>query len=78
MNTHCHSCGGPLADPHLKGSSDRFCRYCVDAKGALLPRDRVQHGIAQWLKGWQPGITEEQARDRAAHYMRAMPAWAKQ
>jgi hypothetical protein len=45
--------------------------------GGLHPQEQVQRGIAQWLKGRQPGITEEQALERAAHYMKAMPAWAE-
>ena len=76
MNQHCHSCGMPLADPGLKGSSDQYCRYCADPQGVLHPREQVQHGIAQWLKSWQPGISEAEALTRAAHYMKAMPAWA--
>jgi hypothetical protein len=77
MGQYCHSCGGPLADPNLKGPSDQFCRYCADSQGNLYPEERVQVGITQWLMTWQPGITEREARERAAHYMRAMPAWAE-
>lgn len=76
MISYCHSCGGPLADPSLKGPTDVFCRYCADPQGNLRPQEQIRQGIAQWLKSWQPGITDEEARARAGHYMRAMPAWA--
>jgi hypothetical protein len=76
MNQHCHSCAAPLT-PDFKGASDRYCKYCSDPSGKLHPKDQVQKGISMWLKQWQPGLTEKQAADRAAHYMRAMPAWAE-
>lgn len=54
-----------------------YCKHCTDPKGNLLPKDQVQRGIAQWLKSWQPRITDSEAMERAGHYMRAMPAWAR-
>ena len=77
MTEFCHSCGASLADPSMKGPSAQYCKYCTDATGKLRPPAEVQKGIAQWLKSWQPEITEEQAMDRAGHYMKAMPAWAE-
>ncbi len=77
MTEFCHSCGASLADPSMKGPSAQYCKYCTDATGKLRPPAEVQKGIAQWLKSWQPGITDEQAMDRAGHYMKAMPAWAE-
>ncbi|MBC7092987.1 hypothetical protein H5T53_03140 [Candidatus Bipolaricaulota bacterium] len=77
MSEYCASCGAPLSAPGFKGPADRYCTYCTDAAGKLKPRAEVQKGIAEWLKSWQPEITDKQAMDRAAHYMRAMPAWAE-
>ncbi len=76
MEKFCQSCGVPLSSEY-KGLSDKYCKYCTDAAGKLKARAGVQKGIATWLKSWQPGITEKQAMDRAAHYMLAMPAWAE-
>ncbi len=73
---HCHSCGAPL-DENMKGVSEVYCRHCADGQGKLLPRAQVQAGVSGWLKSWQPGLTEDQADERAAHYMSAMPAWAE-
>jgi hypothetical protein len=76
MNQHCLSCAAPLT-PDFKAASDRYCKYCSDASGKLLPKDPVQQHIANWFKLWQPGVTEKQALSRAALYMKAMPAWAE-
>jgi hypothetical protein len=78
MNQHCLSCAAPLATaPEFKGASDQYCKFCSDASGRLLPKEAVQREIAVWLKRWQPGVTEKQALERAALYMKAMPAWAE-
>jgi len=77
MAEFCGSCAAPLTVQEFKGPSDRYCKYCTDASGKLHPREQVQKGIVQWLKSWQPGITDKQAVERAAHYMKAMPAWAE-
>ena len=70
MSEFCQSCGAPLADPSMRGPSAQYCKYCTDATGELRPPAEVQKGIAEWLKSWQPGITDEQAMDRAGHYIR--------
>jgi len=67
----------PLDSPEAKGPSDIYCRYCSDEAGNLKPRVEVKQGITTWLKSWQEGITEEQAMERAEHFMQAMPAWAE-
>lgn len=77
MSEYCHSCAAPLSNPEFKGPSDRFCQYCADASGKLHPKEHVQKGIAEWLKSWQPNITDKQALERARHYMKSMPAWAE-
>ena len=76
MSQLCHSCTAPLALPDFKGPSDIYCKYCADENGALQPRRAVRDGIAQWLASWQPGLDDAGARDRAEHFMKAMPAWA--
>jgi hypothetical protein len=78
MAEYCHSCGMPLADPQVRGLAEKYCRFCTDADGKLLSREQVQQGIAEWLKGWQPGVNEIQALARAAAYMQAMPAWSQE
>lgn len=62
--------------PDFKGPAENYCVYCTDSDGNLKPRQEVKMGIAQWLKGWQPGLSEEAAIDRADKFMQAMPAWA--
>jgi hypothetical protein len=77
MSELCESCAAPLTALEFKGPSDRYCKYCTDASGELLPKEYVHSGIASWLHSWHPGITEIEALKRAAHYMLAMPAWAE-
>jgi len=77
MSDHCHACAVSLHMPEFKGLSDIYCKYCTDDQGHLKPRDQVQNGIAHWLKSWSPDITDAQAHERAAIYMKAMPAWAQ-
>ena len=72
---YCHSCSAPLTG-EFKGASDRFCKYCVDESGGLKSREDIQAGIAHWLMTWDSGLSDDKARVRAAHYMKAMPAWA--
>lgn len=77
MSDHCHACGVSLHLPEFKGSAEEYCKYCIDAAGKLKDRDEVRKGIAHWLKSWSPNLTDEQAYNRAGHYMKAMPAWAE-
>lgn len=77
MDKFCYSCAAPLEMPDFKGPAENYCKYCTDDKGNLKSRDKVQHGVAQWLKSWQPGLDQDKALARAAHYMKAMPAWAE-
>lgn len=77
MEKYCESCAAPLWMSDLKGPSEQYCKHCTDEEGKLLPREVMLAGTAKWMQSWQPGITEEQAKARAEHYMLAMPAWAK-
>lgn len=72
----CHSCTAPLDVPMFQGPSENYCVHCTDETGELHPRDKVQQSIAVWLQEWQPGVTQDQALERARHFMQAMPAWA--
>ncbi len=76
MDKFCFSCGMPLSMPGAKGVSEDYCAYCTDSKGNLKSQDEVKAGLAQWLQQWQAGIDQGKALERAAHYMKAMPAWA--
>ena len=75
MSDFCYSCGIPLTN-EFKGKVENYCKYCLDDNGNLQPRDTIKGGIAQWIKSWQPDISEIEAAKRAEYYMKAMPAWA--
>ena len=77
MNKFCYSCSATLEMPEFKGIAEKYCKYCTDEKGNLKSREEIRKGIAGWLKTWQPEIDEETARERATHFMKAMPAWAE-
>ena len=49
----------------------------VDEEGNLKSTDEIQMGVAEWFKAWQPDLDHNKALARAAHYMKAMPAWAE-
>lgn len=76
MEKYCLSCAAPLWSKDFKGPAEDYCKHCTDEGGQLKPFDDILLGTAQWLKNWQPDLDEEKAKDRATHYLRAMPAWA--
>jgi hypothetical protein len=77
MSDHCYACGVSLHLPDFKGPAEEFCKYCTDGEGQLKPHDEVHAGIAKWLQSWSPpGLSDQQANDRAHIYMKSMPAWA--
>jgi len=77
MTEFCHSCAAPLNMPDFKGTTENYCRYCTDSAGQLKPMAEVQAGIVHWFKTWQPNLDDKKAAERAAHYMKSMPAWAE-
>ena len=77
MQQFCHSCAAPLNVPDFKGPADNYCVNCTDAKGILKTRQEVKYGLAEWLKMWQPDLSQEKALMRADNYMNAMPAWTE-
>lgn len=72
----CQSCSASLDDGVHGGVSDRYCRFCSDEQGQLRPREQVQGILARWLQGWQEGLSDTEATQRAASFMRTMPAWS--
>ena len=73
---HCQSCACPV-EGEYSGPNPRYCKYCVDDHGKLLPKERIRSGVAKWLKELEPEIDDQTALRRADHYMLSMPAWAK-
>lgn len=71
----CRSCSVSLLDRHNRGVSDRYCRCCSDEEGRLRTREDVHGLIANWMRDWQAGLSEAEARRRAGLLMQAMPAW---
>jgi len=78
MDKFCLSCAASLNVPDFKGPAENYCKYCTDKAGNLKSKDAVQQGIAEWFKSWQPELDDQKALVRAADYMKAMPAWAKE
>ena len=77
MDKFCFSCTAPLNMPEFKGPAENYCKHCTDENGNLKSREEIQKGLAQWFQSWQPNLDEKEALERAAHFMRAMPAWAE-
>ncbi len=72
---YCLSCAVPLEDPHNRGPSSRYCRYCSDPQGRLRPRREVEGILADWFRRWQGDLDPQEALRRARRYMSALPAW---
>jgi hypothetical protein len=73
----CGSCGFPMEkeeDFALGDPSQRYCRYCTDARGALLPYEAVLATNARYYVESQ-GVSPEAAEGMAAALLAAMPAW---
>ncbi len=62
--------------PFITGPVANYCNQCVDEDGKLKPYEEIYAGVVEWIKMWQPGVTDAQAKERATHYLKAMPAWA--
>ncbi|MCI0531289.1 MAG: hypothetical protein L0Y74_05015 [candidate division Zixibacteria bacterium] len=62
--------------PDFKGPAQNYCKYCTDEAGNLRSRQEVQQGVAHWFQTWQPDLDEKTATNRAAIYLKSMPAWA--
>ena len=72
----CYSCAAPLDMPFFQGPVAHYCNQCVDEDGNLKPYGEIYAGVVDWLKTWQPNLDDAKAKERATHYLKAMPAWA--
>jgi hypothetical protein len=73
----CGSCGFPMESPEdfaLGDPSQLHCRYCTDARGALLPYETVLAANARHYVESQ-GVSPEAARGMATALLASMPAW---
>lgn len=73
----CSSCGMPMenAEDHALGNTaSEFCRYCVDAAGALLPFEKILSSNASYYKESQ-GLTDQAAIKMATDLLKSQPAW---
>ena len=73
----CHSCGIPIGAPNTPKARGDYCEHCTDETGALKPKTEVEQGIAMWLKGFSPNVSDAELGVRAQRYLSAMPAWAE-
>ncbi|HHP7235699.1 MAG TPA: hypothetical protein ACFCUC_13795 [Desulfobacterales bacterium] len=69
----CHSCAAPLQLADSKGPLEKYCKYRTTEDGNIKSRDKVQRGIAEWFKSWQPNVDDNLSMERAEHYMQSMP-----
>ncbi len=74
MSNSCYSCGMPLIPDNTRGN---YCIYCTDENGHVLPKNKIQKGIAEWLSAWAPENISADFMKRAGYYMKAMPEWAE-
>ena len=78
MERFCESCGMPLGGPGAEENAGKYCKYCSDpATGKLLGFEQVRAGTAAWLESFAPEKEGVDFLERAASYLRAMPAWAE-
>ena len=62
--------------PFFQGPTAHYCNQCVDEDGKLKPYEEIHADVVEWLKSWQPDLTDAKANERATHFLKAMPAWA--
>ncbi|MEI8254771.1 MAG: zinc ribbon domain-containing protein [Deltaproteobacteria bacterium] len=74
----CSSCGSPMMSARDHGGgkeSNPYCRVCTDARGVLLPYEKVVTAFAEQrfmkVNGMPRAGAEESARKALEH----MPAW---
>ncbi|MFI5399986.1 MAG: zinc ribbon domain-containing protein [SAR324 cluster bacterium] len=76
----CGSCGMPLERPEdfaLGDTTQPYCRSCTDAKGRLLPYEKVLELNAHYYVQSQ-GVTPDAAVRMARALLADMPAWKGQ
>jgi len=73
----CGSCGFPMEtlEDHALGDTSRpYCRYCTDARGELLPYEKVLETNASYYEESQ-GVKPDVAMRLAQAMLADMPAW---
>lgn len=71
MADFCYSCGMALMGPEGEKARGNCCQHCSSNQGALLPKEQIQKGIAEWFSGWAP-------KGGSIDFMKAMPAWSEE
>ena len=73
----CGSCGMPMEKPedYALGDVTRpYCRYCTDARGELLPYEKVlETNVGFYVES--QGVTRAAAITMARAMLADMPAW---
>lgn len=73
----CGSCGMPMEKPEdfaLGDVTRPYCRYCTDARGELLPFEKVLATNVRFYVESQ-GVTAAAADKMARAMLADMPAW---
>jgi hypothetical protein len=73
----CGSCGFPMEKPEdfaLGDTSRPYCRHCTDARGELLPYEKVLETNASYYEESQ-GVKPDVAMRLAQAMLADMPAW---
>ena len=65
---HCQSCGMPV-------EAGPYCQYCADTEGNLHSFEETVARMSQFMKGQEPGLSDEMAKEKTLGYMSTMPAW---
>ncbi|MFH1402641.1 MAG: zinc ribbon domain-containing protein [Candidatus Altiarchaeota archaeon] len=81
----CESCGMPMEAPGDYGGGKvggKYCVHCTDAKGNLLPRDKVRENLIKFLMSpagednyGEKVEKREDAEKIIDDVMSEMPAW---
>ena len=77
---HCRSCAAPLGNPNFVGTTAHYCKYCVDANGAVKPHEAVldevrRAGVRQWMMNAWTLADDDALTRRADAYINTMPHW---
>lgn len=69
MTAQCESCSMTI-------ESGQYCQYCADESGHLHPFEEVFERFLQWTRRQEPGLSEEEAREKTRAFMATRPAWS--
>lgn len=81
--TFCQSCGMPLGDPDLRGHeadgapSEHYCKYCYESGGftASMTMEEMIDFCAPMMAQYNPGMTEEQAKEQMRGFFPLLLRW---